>query len=738
MLASSRLVTMTGAGGVGKTRLAIRVAEELSGLFPDGVWVVELAPLANPALMPQAIASVLGVRERPDEAVLDSLLGYLQSRNLLLVVDNCEHLIEACARLVDRLLRESTHLKVLATSRQPIGLTGELTWRVPCLSVPGQQELACGGKDSPSRIMEFDAVRLFVNRAVQVNPEFRCTSTNAVTLARICRSLDGIPLAIELAAARMRAMSAQQILERLADRFGLLTGGSRAAAPRQQTLRAALDWSYGLLPAAARTLLARLSVFAGGWTLAAAEAVCADEVAGQAEPAARTQSVRAASIDGVAVLDLLTSLVDQSLISYETRNGAGRYVMLETVREYSRAALEGSGEGDQLQDRQLQYFSQFASLDRLESQVIPYAEWEEQIELEHDNLRAAFRWARSAGREQAAMTLAGALWGFWRVRSDISEGREWLAAVLSRPGSARGSSDHARALNGAGMLAIEAGDLSGARTPLEESLSVARALGDGARVGDALDSLAYLAACRGDRVAAGQYYQEALDTYRAVGNRRATIYPLNGLGEIAALDGEFARARAFYRESIATCRETGSQASLMWAHYGMGTATLLEGDLGEAHRHLQAGLAIAQDTKRQDGLAWCLHGLATLAHREGDLAGAESYYLESLRLFHGMGRKWQTLRVLDSLAALAFARGLPNRAARLLGTADGVRETTERPVLHRSDAAVRTALAALRAALADPVLSAHWQAGRRMSLGEAVAEPPNGRRDTRDEAARPG
>jgi predicted ATPase len=389
LLADTRLLTLTGAGGCGKSRLALQVASELLRDYADGVWLSQLAPLADLAFVPQTIASVLRVPEQPGRLVSETLVRALRFKSLLLVVDNCEHLLSACAELADALVRACSTLRILATSQEPLGVPGEAVWRVPSLSVPS------AGRLSPvDHLMQCESVRLFVERATFSQPGFTLTDSNAAAVVQVCRRLDGIPLAIELAAARVKVLTVEQIAARLDNRFRLLTGGSQRGLPRQRTLRAAMDWSYGLLSEKERAVLQRLSTFAGGWTLEAAEAVCSGN-----------------GIEAADVLDLLTQLVDKSLVAVETQGEEARYRHPETVRQYSLDRLMESEEAADVRRRHRDWYLGPAERAEPELRGPGQVAWLEQLEMEHDNLRAALEWSRTEeGEAEAGVRLAGALY----------------------------------------------------------------------------------------------------------------------------------------------------------------------------------------------------------------------------------------------------------------------------------------------------------------------------------------
>ena len=408
-LRSARLLTLTGPGGSGKTRLALEIAAECLGDFTDGAWLVALAPIADPALVSRAVAQALGLDDKSGQTVQRALSEHLRDKSLLLMLDNCEHLVAACAELAESLLQAAPGLRILATSREALGVTGENSYPVPALPLPD-----AGQTPTLEVLAQSEAVRLFVERAAAVRPVFALTEDNAAAVAQICQRLDGIPLAIELAAARTRALTADQIAARLDKRFGLLTSGSRTAPPRQQTLRGAIDWSYDLLSPAERRLLRRLSVFAGGWSLEAAE-----EAAGAPE-----------------ALDLLSQLVSKSLVLAEQRPGQeGRFRMLETIREYAQEKLAEAGEAEAAQDQHLTYYVALAEEAEPELRGHGQAQWLKRLDQENDNLRAALAWAIQSGQAEPALHLAGDLGGFWNMRGYLLEGHRWLEAALSLPAS---------------------------------------------------------------------------------------------------------------------------------------------------------------------------------------------------------------------------------------------------------------------------------------------------------------
>jgi non-specific serine/threonine protein kinase len=457
LLAMTRLLTLTGAGGCGKTRLALKVASDLVGAYPHGVWLVDLAPLADAELVPQAVAQAVGVHEQPGRPLTETLEDALRSRKMLLVVDNCEHLIEAVVGLVDTLLDSSPGLRVLATSRETLSAAGEVAWVVPSLTVPGAPQEAY----TPQQLEAYESVRLFVERACQREPSFVLTSRNGQAVSQVCRRLEGIPLAIELAAGRMGMLSAEQLASRLEDFLKVLTGG-RTADPRHRTLRATLEWSHELLCEPERMLFRRLSVFAGGWTLEAAEVVCSGE-----------------GIEEGDVLEVLSELADKSLVvAGPGEEGVVRFRMLEPVRQYALEKLEERGETGAAKRAHAQYFLAMAEQAEPELLGPRETEWYERIEEEHDNIRAALAYSLEGADLQLGLRLAGAIWWFWHRHGHLSEGLRWLDEGLAKGGGASAIA-RAKALAGTGWMAFGQGDLDRMKESATEGLKLSSEAGLG-------------------------------------------------------------------------------------------------------------------------------------------------------------------------------------------------------------------------------------------------------------------
>lgn len=701
LFGSSRAVTLTGPGGSGKTRIAIQVATDMLNEQPDGAWLVELESLSDRDLVPQTVASVLGVQEEPGRPLLEVLAGYIVSKQMLLVLDNCEHLASAVAAAAEGLLRECPQLRILATSREPLGLRGELVWRVPMLSVPDIRTTAVKTKDIVSR---YESVRLFVDRAVAALPSFQLTDRNATAVAQICHRLDGIPLAIELAAVRVKALPVEKILARLTDRFQLLTGGSRTALPRQQTLRATVDWSYELLAPKERILLNRVTVFAGGFTLEAAEGVCPNGDIADAE-----------------VLDLVSALVDKSLVvPDEMEEGGGRYRLLETIRDYGGEKLRASGEADLVSARHGDYFITFAETAEPELRGPEQALWLKRIEQEHDNVRLGIREYVARGNSEGALRLAGALWRFWYVRGYWEEGRKRLGEVASVGDTGARTSGRAKALYGGAVLARVQGDFRAAETMLQESLAIACELGTRGAVADALFELGNVANQQEDLVAARGFYEQALDIRRELRDRPGIALTSHGLGVVAYAMGDPAAARALYEEAIGIQHELGNLRSEAAGLNGLGDVALYQGDLPAAREFQNRSLAIQRELGDKSGIAFSLRLLGRIAVREGDVASARALLLESLEIFQDVGDTGGIADAIEAMAELSATAGDAERALRLAGAAAAHREAIQVPLAGPDQEQLTRSLAAARAKLGDGDAERAFAAGRAIGLERAV------------------
>lgn len=662
LTSTTRLLTLHGPGGCGKTRLALKVVSDLLEEFEHGAWWVELASLSDPELVAQAVASTLGVREAQDRPLTETLSYHLRSKKMLLVLDNCEHLVGGCAALADALLRACPNLRILATSREALGVVGERAWLVPSLSLPDPKH-----PPTLENLARYEAIRLFIERARAVVSAFELTEQKAPAVARLCRRLDGMPLAIELAAARMRVLSVEQIYSRLEDSFCLLRGGSRTTMPRQRTLRATIDWSHDLLPREERVLFRRLSVFAGGFTLEAAEVVCAGE-----------------DLERDEVLDLLTRLVDKSLVLVADQQGGeeARYRLLETVRQYGWEKLEESGEEPAIRRRHADFFLKLA--ERVEQKINSRdrAFWLERLEVEHDNLRAALAWSREEAEGETGLRLAGALSWFWYHREYWSEWRGWLDAALAtqeRAGGPRRTAARAKALSGGGFLAWMQGDQATARFQLEESVTLWRELGDKQNLAQALRFLSGSFESQGDYAVARPLAEESVELFREGEDKFGLGITLSRLGITALAQGDYAAARAALEEGVAICREIEDDWALALALRNLGIGAFREDDYGRAVTRLSESLAVLRDT-------------------------GNPLYMQNLEL----------------LAAAVSMQGDHGRAAWLFGAAEALRETVGAFVLPLYRAEYDRGVAAARAELGEEALAKAWAEGRAMTPEQAL------------------
>ena len=694
LLSKTRLLTLTGSGGCGKTRLALQVAAEVLEEYLDGVWLVELAALSDPTLVPQAVAQALNLREEPGKSLTQSLIDTLKSQRALLVLDNCEHLLAACAQLVDTLLRACPQVKVLASSREGLNVAGELTYRVPSLSLT-----QAGEPISVESLSQSEAARLFIARALFHQPAFAVTAQNAPALAGICQRLDGIPLAIELAAARIRSLTPEQIASRLDNRFRLLTGGSRSALPRQQTLRAAIDWSYDLLTETEKALLGRLSVFAGGWTLEAAEAVGIGD-----------------DVEAWEILDLLTSLVDKSLVVAEREEAHTRYRFLETVRQYARERLEERGESAQVRERHQAFFVGLAEAAAPQLWGAQQAEWLQHLESEHDNLRAALEWEQN----EAALRIAGALWLFWGVRGDYSEGRERLSDMLASAVVQAHTPARAKALHGAGYLAFWQGDCAAAGQLFEASLAMTREIGDKPGIAASLMSLGNVASAQCDYAAAHSLFEQSLALYRELGDKRNISSTLLNLGTVVHEQGDYTASRALYEESLALFREIGDKLSISNALYCLGNVADALCDYAAAHSLYEESLALYRKLGDKRGISNALNNLGNVFMKQGDYAEARALYEESLALYRKLGDKRGSAYSLEAFADLAWAQEPSARAPLLWGAAEALREGIGAPLPPSERTRYDQQVAQVRSVIGEDAFAAAWAEGRAMTLEQVV------------------
>jgi non-specific serine/threonine protein kinase len=706
--AACRMVTLVGPGGCGKTRLALEVANALAEAYPDGVWLVELAALAEDTLVARALAGALGLQERLKNvsggAVIAALRMFLEPRRTLLLLDNCEHLLAGCAALSTELLRACPGLDILATSREPLRIDGETAWRVPPLATP--PTLPVLGRDS---LKGYEAVQLFVDRASASRRDFTLTTLNAPAVVRICRWLDGLPLAIELAAACLGTLPVEVVAARLQDCFHLLTGGSRTALPRQRTLRATMDWSYDLLPQAEQALLRHLSVFAGGWTLEAAEAICQEEMCDQGD--------RLTPPPAYAMQDLLAGLTLRSLV-HTVEQGMGlRYRLLETVRQYAREKLHASGEAGTLQKRHRRWFLKQVERARAGMRTPERATWLNRLEDDIDNLRAALAGSGTEPDDaEEVLGVAEPLAHFCLLRGYQSEGRQWLAAALTQPGT---PATRAGALNAAGTLANEQGEYDVASALYAESLALYGELGDAQGKARLFINLGTVSKFQGDLEQARARYEAGLEIVRTFEDTTLLALVLNNLGSVAIDLGDNARAAAVLEESLALKRRAGNPDGLIVTLINLGEVARALGDLDRAISLGEEALSLACGINARRHTAHAYYNLALAARARGTYDHAATSFQASLRIEQELGNKRQIASILEGVAALATIWGEIQTAGQLFGAAELLREQlgapmppADRPTYDQDTATVRTLLGSEGAAV--------WAAGRALPLEAAI------------------
>ena len=774
--ADRRLVTLVGAGGCGKTRLALEVARGLLADYADGVWLAELATLDDSALLAPAVATALGLAEDPHRPALDQLTAYLAPKHMLLVLDNCEHLVAASAALAASLLQAAPALHLLVTSQVALGVLGEHIWRVPSLSLPERDGVPAAD------LVAFEAVQLFLERSRAIRPGFSLSERNAPAVLQVCRRLDGIPLAIELAAARLTSLSVEQLAARLDDRFALLTAGNRAALPRQQTLHATIAWSVGLLSSGERLLLQRLAVFVGGWSLEAAEAVCSGH-----------------GLPERSVLEQLDGLVARSLVQVEEHEEAPRYRLLETVRLYALEIAVAPVDLETVRERHLAWYLALAEQAAAQLRGMEEGRWLSRLETDHDNLRAALRRTRERGESERGLRLVAMLWRFWAARGHLSEGRAWLEAALAVSGPSA-AAIRASALDAGGQLAyrqgdyeravelheeslrlfrelqdktgmsaalghlgrvahlrgayarawalseeslvlarevgrrpsiaaalqrlgnasIELGDYAQAARLLDEGRTLFRSLGDKYGIAATLTLLGIVAQQQGDCAHACALYEESLALYRELDDTYGIANALLNLGHGLAPQGEYARATSALEQSLELSRKMGDRHSIAIALSDLGIVADLQGEYARAAGLHEESLSLSRELGNRHGIAGSLGNLGLIAFRQGHNRRAVALLQESLTLNRDLGTRGEVAQVLECLAWAAVVYEQPRRAARLGGAAEALRQSLSMPLRADLQAGHEAAAQAMRATLGEAALAAAWAEGCVLPLDSAV------------------
>jgi non-specific serine/threonine protein kinase len=680
LLTEHRLVTLTGVGGTGKTRLSLQVAREMLDDFSDGVWVVELSTIFEKDQVIRAVSAVLDVREKTNQPLMDSIIDFLKPREMLIIMDNCEHLITACAGFAGMLLSACPDIRIMVTSREALGIQGEISFHVPSMKLPDLETLP-----EADAAWEVESMQLFMDRAASVKPDFSPTGQDTQAVARICSRLDGIPLAIELAAARVRALPVEEIANRLSDRFRLLTGGIRTAMPRQQTLQALIDWSFDLLTDQEKLLLQRMSVFSGGSTLEAVEKVCAGSGINEAD-----------------ILDLVTRLVDKSLVAFENMNGSARYDMLETIRQYAREKLIQSGEIEFLRRRHLEYYTSFTGKIAPELWRGKQVFWMDRLEQEHDNLRVALEWSLcgECGPDLLipGMCIAGAVSLFWLVRGHWSEAWTWMRRLLENPDAtdlhdpektrllyaagfivkslgdilkskelfelaaqeARAQQDqsgHAYALLGLGEVAINEHALQDAEKFIEQSMVIFRSLDDPVGMLLAFADKGTIAADSQGYDKAREYFNENLKICRELGHQLGVAGTLLALGHIETHIGDKDKGRRLVEESLAIYRVSKDKSGIAGALSAIGLSELYAENMESSREHYEQALRISRELRSGPSIGTALIALGEIARSQSDYSAARNYYEEALHLNEHLGQMGIVNIVAHNLGYVARQQG---------------------------------------------------------------------------------
>jgi predicted ATPase/DNA-binding NarL/FixJ family response regulator/transcriptional regulator with XRE-family HTH domain len=741
LLSSTRLLSLTGSGGCGKTRLAMQAASQLED-FPDGIWLADLAPLFDPALIPQSVASLFDLYQVSDTPIVTLLLNFLQSKNLLLIFDNCEHLIQGCAELCNELLRACPNLEILATSREALNTAGETAFYVPSLSMPDLQKAA-----SIQALKQSEAVRLFIERAKAANPSLHLNDTNAPAIAQICLQLDGMPLAIELAAARVNSISVEEIAARLDDRFRLLTAGSRTALPRHRTLRALIDWSYDLLSDPERILLGRLAVFAGGFTLEAAESVCAEGNKNE-------------------ILDLLSSLVQKSLVLLKL-DDQPRYGLLETIRQYAREKLVESGEADAARDFHLDYFMKFAEATAPKLHGPEQMQALDRLDSELDNVRAALEWSLREGRAEKGLRLAGALAWFWERRGYWSEGRARIERLLNQPDAAPRTLIRANGLVAASLLAnsLAAAWVGGSKAShpyLEEAITIAREHGQAGKRWCAL-ALIFLSnsvyadnpilaesQCddawatiqelnepwisallihqrahwyenQHDYPAARKAFEDSMMLFRSVGDRRWEAILFSDLAELSSIQGDHVDARRRLEINLPYFRQTKDRQHICFSLLRLADIARTEGNYDLAKEYAVEGLGLARELGSKLQINSLTATLGFVALHDGELDAGRSLFVECLMTARVLNLKQRVATALLGLATIAVVEKQVRRAIQLFAVLDTLIEEKVKDNFGRGDEKdYNKYLTIMREQLDEVVFNKTWAEGHAMAFEQAI------------------
>jgi predicted ATPase/DNA-binding XRE family transcriptional regulator len=700
LLTRNRLVTLAGVGGIGKTRLALQVGHQVLPAYASGAWFIPLESLYDPFLVPETIALVFNIRKEPDRQVIEILKNFLRSKTILLILDNCEHLLDTCAQLIGTLLSYCPNLKVLATSREPLGIMGEAVYRVPPLGLPKADDILAQYRES-------EAVHLFEERAQLAQTDFVLTMENVLSIAQICNRLDGIPLAIELVAVHVDMFSPAEIAAQLEERFQVISGGNRAALPRQQTIEASISWSWNLLAENERILLRRLSVFASGWTQDAAESVCSG-----------------AEIQSSLVFGLLAQLVAKSLVVISKETGhKTRYIMLETIRDYTFKKLKDSGELQTICLSHFKFFARMVEDAEKNFKGLEQAVWYDRLDGELNNIRFALTWFKREENVEERLRLASGLWRYWKNRGHGTEGRRYLQQTLEDVpvGPARKKLNYARALTSAGALAYYESDFVYSEQSRKEALEIFRTLEDNVGIADSLNGLGNIALSQAKYSSAHDFYEEGLTIRKGLGDQWGIARLLGNLGLLAYFQTHYEQALSLHLESLALFRELHDQESTANELVNLGDVYRSQGELSQANSAYEESGVISRKLKDRWGLAYALMGMADVALEQGILSTASSLYRECLTIFQ-TGVDYIGLPfALESVAVLERMKNNLQKATRLLGAAHELRRRTHNPLHPPHRHPYEKNLSLLQQQLDPFNFDVAWQEGKTLDVESAVA-----------------
>ena len=625
----SRLVTLTSAGGSGKTRLALQTGAEVIDEYEHGVWFVDLAALNDPALLTSTIIDALGIKEESKKTTEETLIDFLKGKEILILLDNCEQLIHACANLTERFLSSCPKLKIIATSREALNCQGEITYRIPPLTIPDPNS-----NSTPEQLTQYESVRLFIERALVVNPEFRVNNKNAPALAEICSRLDGIPLAIELAAARTKVLSVEKIYERLDDRFSLLTGGKRTALPRQQTLRALIDWSYDLLSEEEKILWCRLSVFSGGWTLDAAEEICSDEV-----------------ISKSLILDLLSQLTEKSVIIFD--ESKERYRILESIKQYG---IEKLSDGHGIFLRHLNFFLELSEKAEPELRGENAKFWLDTIDADHSNFISAIDWSVNNENAEKGGLVAAAIGEFLSTTGHYSTGIRLVENILQSSG-VLDKSVKSKVLSLIGSLKMDQGDYEQAKKYTEESLDIRKEVGDNYGIVVSVNNLGCISFHQGDYDRAKKYFGESLAINKEIGDKKVIAASMANLGNISYYQGDYEQAKEYYKDCLAISKEIGDKKLISISFNSLGSISYVLGDSEQAKEYYEESLSIRKEFGDRKGMADSINNLGYIANYQGDYEQARKYFNESMDISKEIGNKTGIATSMDNMGNTSYTLG---------------------------------------------------------------------------------